>query len=71
MNSVNIKKLLEKNTKEELNLIKEYKKQKRDYELIPFLLFGWYECLTKTAYDWVYNNILDNIHYEKRVIFHK
>ena len=65
MSPANIIKLLEKNTKEELSLIKEYKGKKKDDEIIPFLLFGWYECTIKSAYDWVYNNILDNIHYEK------
>ena len=65
MSPANISKLIEKNTKTELNLIKEYKEQKKDNEIIPFLLFGWYQCTTKSAYDWVYNNILDNIHYDK------
>ena len=65
MSPANISKLIEKNTKNELNLIKEYKEQKKDNEIIPFLLFGWYQCTTKSAYDWVYNNILDNIHYDK------
>ena len=23
------------------------------------------ECITRTAYDWVYNNILNNVHVEK------
>ena len=65
MSPANIIKLIEKNTKNELNLIKEYKEQNKDNEIIPFLLFGWYQCTTKSAYDWVYNNILDNIHYDK------
>ncbi len=65
MSPANIIKLLEKNSEEELKLIKDYKEQKRDDEIMPFLLFGWYQCNVKSAYDWVYNNILDNIHYEK------
>jgi len=65
MSPANIIKLIEKNTKEELNIIKEYKEQNKDNEIIPFLLFGWYQCNAKSAYDWVYNNILDNIHYER------
>jgi len=65
MSPANIKKLIEKNTQEQLELIREYKEQKKDDEIIPFLLFGWYQCVTKSAYNWVYNNILDNIHYEK------
>ena len=65
MSPTNIMKLIEKNTQEELNLIKEYKEQNKDNEIIPFLLFGWYQCTAKSAYDWVYNNILDNIHFDK------
>jgi alpha/beta superfamily hydrolase len=65
----NIIKLLDSNSKEQLQLIKEYKEQKKDDEIIPFLLFGWYKCNVKSAYDWIYNNILDNIHYEKDADF--
>ena len=65
LSPANIIKLLDKNSEKEINLIKEYKEQKKDDTIIPFLLFGWYECTTKTAYDWVFNNILDNIHFEK------
>ena len=61
MSPTNIIKLIEKNTEKELNLIKEYKEQNRDNEIIPFLLFGWYQCKAKSAYDWLYNNILDNV----------
>ena len=39
--------------KEELELIKKYKEQKKDNEILPFLLFGWYQCNAKSAYDWV------------------
>ena len=46
-------------------IIKEYKEQGKDNEIIPFQLFGWVECITRTAYDWVYNNILDNVHADK------
>ena len=69
MSPANIIKLLEKNTKEELELIKKYKEQKKDNEILPFLLFGWYQCNVKSAYDWVYNNKIDNIHYEKDADF--
>ena len=46
-------------------LIKEYKQKGKDNEEIPFELFGWIECITRTAYDWVFNNILNNVHFEK------
>ena len=43
-------------TAEEKNLIKVYKQKGKDNEEIPFELFGWIECITRTAYDWVFNN---------------
>ena len=60
-----IKGLLAKNTEEQINVIKELKLKNKDNEIIPFLLFGWYECTVWTAYNWAYNNILDNIHTDK------
>jgi len=65
LSPADIKGLFEKNTEEEINIIKEYKEKNKDNEIIPFLLFGWFECITKTAYDWAFNNILDNIHADK------
>ena len=49
----------------EKKIIKEYKKNGKDNEFIPFELFGWIECITRTAYDWVFDNILNNVHVEK------
>lgn len=49
----------------EKNLIKEYKEQGKENEVIPFQLFGWVECITRTAYDWIFNNKLNNVHVEK------
>ena len=50
---------------EEKNIIKKYKKEGKDNEIIPFELFGWIEWINKTSYDWVYNNILNNVHVEE------
>ena len=61
----NITHLVNQITDDEKRLIKKYKEQGKDDEIIPFELFGWLECITRTAYDWVYNNILNNVHYEK------
>ena len=52
-------------TDEEKRIIKIYKNKEKDNDIIPFELFGWVECITRTAYDWVYNNIFNNVHVEK------
>ena len=56
-------------SQEEKNIIKKYKQKGKDDTFIPFELFGWLECITRTAYDWAYNNILDNVHVEKDADF--
>ena len=65
LSPANITHLLNGVTTEEKNIIKNYKKEGKDKEIIPFNLFGWIECINKTAYDWVYNNILNNVHAEE------
>ena len=65
LSPANITHLLNQVTDEEKNIIKIYKSKGKDYDLIPFELFGWIECITRTAYDWVFNNILNNVHVEK------
>ena len=65
LSPANITNLVDRNSEKEKSIIKEYKEKGKDNELIPFQLFGWVECITRTAYDWVYNNILNNVHVEK------
>ena len=65
LSPANITHLLNQVTEEEKNIIKIYKSKGKDNDLIPFELFGWIECITRTAYDWVFNNILNNVHVEK------
>ena len=65
LSPANITHLLNQVTLEEKNIIKIYKSKGKDNDLIPFELFGWIECITRTAYDWVFDNILNNVHVEK------
>ena len=69
LNPANITHLLKGVSQEEKNIIKKYKQKGKDDTFISFELFGWLECITRTAYDWAYNNILDNIHVEKDADF--
>jgi len=64
LSPANITHLLNGVSDYEKKIIKEYKNGK-DNEFIPFELFGWIECITRTAYDWVFDNILNNVHVEK------
>lgn len=65
LSPANITHLLNGVSDEEKSIIKKYKQQGKDNSFIPFELFGWIECITRTAYDWVYDNILNNVHVEK------
>ena len=65
LSPANITHLLNGVSDYEKKIIKEYKKNGKDNEFIPFELFGWIECITRTAYDWVFDNILNNVHVEK------
>ena len=69
LSPANITHLLNGVTNEEKNIIKNYKKEGKDKEIIPFYLFGRIECINKTAYDCVYNNTLNNIHTEENGYF--
>ena len=33
--------------------------------ILPFPLLGWISCIGNTAYQWVFDNMLDNVHVEK------
>ncbi len=65
LSPANITHLLNGVSEEEKNIILNYKKLGKDKKVIPFELFGWIECINRTAYDWVFNNILNNVHVEK------
>ena len=65
LSPANITHLLNGVSEEEKNIILNYKKLGKDKKVIPFELFGWIECINRTAYDWVFNNILNNVHAEK------
>ena len=65
LSPADINHLVNTNSEDEKKIIKDYKEKGKDNEIIPFQLFGWVECITRTAYDWVYNNILDNVHVDK------
>lgn len=64
LSPANIKHLLSVVTEREKEIIKDYMKNGKENDIIPFYLLGWIRCTAKTAYGWVFNNILDNVHVE-------
>ena len=65
LSPANITHLLKFVTDEEKYIIQNYIKNGKENEIIPFELLGWIQCTAKTAYNWVFNNILNNVHVEK------
>ena len=65
LSPANITHLLKVVTDEEKYIIQNYIKNGKENEIIPFELLGWIKCTAKTAYNWVFNNIINNVHVEK------
>lgn len=51
-------------TPHEKAFIKHWVETGRGQERLPFELLGWIPCTAQTAYGWVFNNVLDNVHVE-------
>ena len=69
LSPANITHLLKVVTDEEKYIIQNYIKNGKENEIIPFELLGWIQCTAKTAYNWVFNNIINNVHVEKNSDF--
>ncbi|MBQ8458615.1 DUF1749 domain-containing protein, partial [bacterium] len=65
LSPANIKHLLSVVTEQEKEFIKKMVESGNGNKLLPFELLGWIQCIGKTAYGWVFNNILDNVFVER------
>ena len=65
LSPANIKHLLSVVTQREKDFINNMYNEGEENSILPFALLGWIECTVKTAYGWVFNNILDNVFVEK------
>ncbi len=41
----------------------------RGQERLPFPLLGWIDCVADTAHDWLFSDVLDNVHVERDADF--
>ena len=71
LSPANIKHLLSVVTEQEKEFIKKMVESGNGNKLLPFELLGWIQCIGKTAYGWVFNNILDNVFVERDGNFSK
>ncbi len=52
-------------TEREKDIIRQQVEQGDGNKMLPFPLLGWISCTAQTAYQWVFDNMLDNVHVEK------
>lgn len=52
-------------TEREKDIIRQQVERGEGNKLLPFPLLGWIHCIGSTAYQWVFDNMLDNVHVEK------
>ncbi len=64
LSPANVEHLLSAVTEEQKGVIERYMCEGRGGEMLPFALLGWIECTASTAYGWVFDNPLDNVHVE-------
>lgn len=49
-------------TTQERDYVRDMYDAGRRGEMLPFLLMGWVECQVATAFDWLFGDILNNVH---------
>ncbi|WP_025858337.1 DUF1749 domain-containing protein [Pseudomonas sp. CHM02] len=64
LSPANIKHLTSVVTQEQRQLVLKFREQGMGQEMLPFPLLGWLPCVADTAYQWLYTDILDNVHVE-------
>lgn len=57
--------LREQVSEDDAQLVADMVASGRGGERVPFDLFGWPPCIASTAYQWLFDETLDNVHAEK------
>lgn len=52
-------------TDREREIVRKQVERGEGNKMLPFALMGWVPCLASTAYQWLFTNMLDNVHVEK------
>lgn len=64
LSPANLENLTSVVTAQQKMIIKEYLQTGQENKKLPFSLLGWIDCTAATANQWVFENILDNVHVE-------
>lgn len=65
LSPANIKHLTSVVSTKEKEIVTQQKRQGMGQGFLPFDLLGWLPCVADTAYQWLYSEILDNVHDNK------
>ncbi|AXQ77881.1 DUF1749 domain-containing protein [Streptococcus chenjunshii] len=65
LSPANLTHLTSQVTEQEKALVQQFLAEGRGREKLPFPLLGWIPCTADTAYGWLFDNILNNVHVEK------
>ncbi|MBQ5265181.1 DUF1749 domain-containing protein [Klebsiella pneumoniae] len=65
LSPANIKHLVSFVSAVERETVQQYILSGRGQESLPFDLFGWLPCIADTAYQWIFDNVLNNVHVEE------
>ncbi|MBP3721623.1 MAG: DUF1749 domain-containing protein [Selenomonadaceae bacterium] len=52
-------------TEREKEIVRQYVERGDCEKMLPFPFMGWVPCIANTAYDWLFSEMLDNVHVEK------
>lgn len=52
-------------TEREKEIVRQYVERGDGEKMLPFPFMGWVPCIANTAYDWLFSEMLDNVHVEK------
>jgi len=65
LSPANIKHLTNQVSPGERDMVKDYVARGHGQKKLPFALMGWVPCVADTAYQWLFDDVLDNVHVEQ------
>ncbi len=64
LSPANLTWLMKNVTEQEKKFIREQVEAGSGEKMLPFYFMGWVQCIANTAYQWLYSEILNNVHVE-------
>lgn len=64
LSPANVKHMTSGTTEREKQIVRDYMREGRAEEMLPFALMGWAPCVARTAHQWLFEPTLNNAHTE-------